>query len=204
MLVLPLRALAMYNTTLPAFIPSTISGAIHPMPRNIEIKARLTSLSDVESRTARLAQQGPRLILQEDFFFNIPQGRLKLRKFDAAHGELIYYEREDTLEPKESFYLRSATAEPDALVETLTAALGLRGVVRKQRTLYLVGQTRVHLDRVENLGDFLELEVVLEPDQNPEAGAQVAQALMHSLGIPPEALVRGAYIDLLEAQAAHG
>ena len=174
------------------------------MPRNIEIKARLTSLSDVASRAAPLAHQGPLLIHQEDFFFIIPHGRLKLRKFDAAHGELIYYERTDTIEPKESFYLRTATAEPDALVETLLAALGLRGVVRKQRTLYLVGQTRVHLDRVENLGDFIELEVVLEPDQTPEAGVQVAQALMHSLGIPPESLVRGAYIDLLEAQAARG
>ena len=173
------------------------------MPRNIEIKARLTSLAEIEARTALLAQQGPQLIHQEDFFFNVPHGRLKLRKFDDARGELIYYEREDTLEPKESFYLRTATAEPDALVEALRAALGLRGVVRKQRTLYLVGQTRVHLDRVEGLGDFLELEVVLEPDQTPEAGVQVAQALMHSLGIPPEGLVRGAYIDLLEAQTAH-
>ena len=173
------------------------------MPRNIEIKARLTNLAEIESCAAPLAQQGPLLIHQEDFFFNIPRGRLKLRKFDPTHGELIYYEREDTLEPKESFYLRTATAEPDALVETLRAALGLRGVVRKQRTLYLVGQTRVHLDRVEDLGDFLELEVVLEPAQTPESGIQVAQALMHSLGIPPEALVRGAYIDLLEAQAAH-
>ena len=172
------------------------------MPRNIEIKACLTSLAEVEAHTAPLAHQGPLLIIQEDFFFNIPHGRLKLRKFNAAHGELIYYEREDTLEPKESFYLRTATAEPDALVETLRAALGLRGVVRKQRTLYLVGQTRVHLDRVEDLGDFLELEVVLEPEQTPEAGAQVAQVLMQSLGIPPESLVRGAYIDLLEAQAA--
>jgi predicted adenylyl cyclase CyaB len=173
------------------------------MPRNIEIKARLTSLADIASRAAPLAHHGPVLIHQEDFFFTISHGRLKLRKFDAAHGELIYYEREDTLEPKESFYLRTATAEPDALVETLRAALGLRGVVRKQRTLYLVGQTRVHLDCVEGLGDFIELEVVLEPDQTPEAGVQVAQALMHLLGIPPEALVRGAYIDLLEAQAAN-
>jgi predicted adenylyl cyclase CyaB len=143
-------------------------------------------------------------ILQEDTFFNIPQGRLKLRKFDDTHGELIYYEREDTLEPKESFYLRTATTEPDALVETLGAALGLRGVVRKQRTLYLVGQTRVHLDRVEGLGDFLELEVVLEPEQSLESGVQVAHALMQALGISPDNLIPGAYIDLLEAQDTSG
>lgn len=170
------------------------------MPRNIEIKARVNSLAEVEQQTQPLAQHGPVLIAQEDIFFNVPQGRLKLRKFDATHGELIYYEREDTLEPKESFYLRSATAEPDALAETLKAALGLRGVVRKQRTLYLVGQTRVHLDRVEGLGDFVELEVVLGEGQSVEEGVQVAQALMQALGIRADGLITGAYIDLLEAQ----
>jgi adenylate cyclase len=170
------------------------------MPRNVEIKARVTELAPIEARASKLAQQGPRLILQEDIFFYVPQGRLKLRKFDATHGELIYYEREDTLEPKESFYLRSATAEPDGLTETLKAALGLRGVVRKQRTLYLVGQTRVHLDQVEGLGDFVELEVVLGVGQSVEEGVQVAQGLMQALGIPTDGLITGAYLDLLEAQ----
>mgnify|MGYP001123553715 CR=1 FL=1 len=174
------------------------------MPRNIEIKARVNSLEEIEVRAARLAQPEPVLIYQEDIFFNVPQGRLKLRKFDAAHGELIYYERQDTLEPKESFYLRSATTEPDELVETLSAALGLRGVVRKQRTLYLVGQTRVHLDRVEGLGNFVELEVVLAVDQKTQAGVQVAQELMQVLGISLDGLVPGAYIDLLEEREASG
>jgi predicted adenylyl cyclase CyaB len=174
------------------------------MPRNIEIKARIQNLAEIASRAVPLAQHDPVLILQEDFFFNVPHGRLKLRKFDAAHGELIYYEREDTLEPKESFYLRTATAEPDALVETLRAALGLRGVVRKQRSLYLIGQTRVHLDQVEGLGDFLELEVVLQPGQSLESGVQVAHDLMQALGVSPDTLVPGAYIDLLEAQETGG
>ena len=174
------------------------------MPRNVEIKARLTDLAALEARAAVLAGHGPVLIYQEDVFFNVPQGRLKLRKFDADRGELIYYERADTLEPKESFYLRSATAEPDALTATLQAALGLRGVVRKQRTLYLVGQTRVHLDQVEGLGAFMELEVVLDEGQTAEDGARVAQELMHRLGIEPDSLITGAYIDLLEAQAPGG
>lgn len=174
------------------------------MPRNIEIKARVGSLAEIEARAASLAQHDPLLIQQEDIFFDVSQGRLKLRKFDAAHGELIYYEREDTLEPKESFYLRSGTAEPDALTKTLEAALGLRGVVRKQRTLYLVGQTRVHLDTVEGLGCFVELEVVLAGGQTAEEGVQVAQGLMQALDIPVDGLVSGAYIDLLEAKSADG
>jgi predicted adenylyl cyclase CyaB len=174
------------------------------MPRNIEIKARVGSLAEIEARAVPLAQLGPVLIQQEDIFFNVPHGRLKLRRFDAMHGELIYYTREDTLEPKESFYLRSGTTEPDTLTETLGAALGVRGVVRKQRTLYLVGQTRVHLDAVEGLGAYVELEVVLEPGQKAEEGVQVAQELMQALCLPLDGLVSGAYIDLLEARAACG
>jgi predicted adenylyl cyclase CyaB len=174
------------------------------MPHNIEIKAYAHNLDDIAARAAPLAHQDPLLIHQEDFFFSVPKGRLKLRKFDATHGELIYYEREDTLAPKESFYLRTATTEPDALVGTLQVALGLRGVVRKQRTLYLIGQTRVHLDDVEGLGAFLELEVVLEEGQSLDAGVQVAQDLMQSLGVSPDSLIPGAYIDLLEAQTTGG
>jgi predicted adenylyl cyclase CyaB len=172
------------------------------MPRNVEIKARVTNLAEVEMRAKPLAQRGPHLIYQEDIFFNAPRGRLKLRKFDHEHGELIYYERPDTLEPKESHYLRTSTAQPDALVETLVGALGLRGVVRKERTLYLVGQTRVHLDQVEGLGTYVELEVVLETAQTFEEGAQLAQQLMDMLGIQSDDLVERAYIDLLEEQVA--
>ena len=172
------------------------------MPRNVEIKARCASLAVVEALAAPLAHAGPVLIQQEDIFFVVDRGRLKLRKFDATHGELIYYERSDTLEPKESQYLRTATVEPDALTEILKAVLGLRGIVRKQRTLYLVGQTRIHLDQVEGLGSFIELEVVLEPEQTMAQGVRIAHELMQTLGIRMQDLIKGAYIDLLEDGAS--
>ncbi|XP_077196688.1 uncharacterized protein LOC143838755 isoform X2 [Paroedura picta] len=85
----------------------------------------------------------------------------------------------------------------------LSQALGVRGVVKKERRVYQVGQTRVHLDRVEGLGDFMELEVVLEEHQSPQEGALVAQQLMAELGIDPEDLLPGAYLDLLGEEAAH-
>ena len=65
-----------------------------------------------------------------------------------------------------------------------------------------MGQTRIHLDRVEGLGDFLELEVVLEPGQTVETGVKVAKGLMQVLGVLFEGLISGAYIDLLEAQGS--
>ncbi|MCY1209149.1 hypothetical protein D9M72_207930 [compost metagenome] len=74
--------------------------------------------------------------------------------------------------------------------------------MRKQRRLFLVGRTRVHLDRVEGLGEFLELEVVLQEGEPAEAGVAEAHALMARLGVAERQLVQGAYVDLLRAQAA--
>ena len=83
----------------------------------------------------------------------------------------------------------------------LTRACGTLGRVRKRRILVLVGGTRVHLDSVEGLGDFLELEVVLRPGQTVAEGEAIARDLMAQLGVPEQALVSGAYLDLLRAAA---
>ena len=74
--------------------------------------------------------------------------------------------------------------------------------MRKLRTLYLAGRTRVHLDRVEALGDFLELEVVLAEDEGLEHGVAEAHALLARLGIPASDLIEGAYVDLLRSAQA--
>ncbi|KAK2519374.1 hypothetical protein Q9966_014000 [Columba livia] len=86
----------------------------------------------------------------------------------------------------------------------LGQALGVLGVVRKERLLFLVGQTRVHLDSVEGLGDFLELEVVLTEEQSVEDGERVACELMKELGVEEEDLISGAYLDLLLAKGELG
>ena len=168
------------------------------MNRNIEIKARVDDLAAVRERVVPLADEGPTVLEQEDTFFAVSRGRLKLRRFAAApEAELIYYERCDIPGPKESHYRVYRTREADSLVAVLSQACGLTGVVRKRRTLHLIGQTRVHLDEVEGLGDFVELEVVLRADEDERAGLAVVRKLMAELGIGPEQLVEKAYVDLL-------
>src|SRR3972149_5605825 len=135
------------------------------MPANIEIKARARNFPDLRRRAEELSQVPPSLIPQEDTFFNVPEGRLKLRQLGHDHGQLVFYRRTDASGPKRSDYLLADTSDPSALKAALTAALGVRGVVRKTRFLYMVGQTRIHLDEVEGLGEFMELEVVLHPGQ---------------------------------------
>jgi predicted adenylyl cyclase CyaB len=77
-------------------------------------------------------------------------------------------------------------------------AYGIRGVVKKNRYLYMVGQTRIHLDEVEGLGHFMELEVVMREGQSDAEGQAIAEDLMRRLGIREDALIEGAYMDLLE------
>ena len=86
---------------------------------------------------------------------------------------------------------------PDTLRDALGLAYGVIGRVRKQRLLFMAGRTRIHLDRVEGLGEFLELEVVLRDGESVEAGMAEAHELLASLQIAPHQLLSGAYLDLL-------
>lgn len=172
------------------------------MARNIEIKASVLDLSALRSRVAALADAGPAEIFQDDTFFRCDAGRLKLRAFSDDRGELIFYRRTDATGPSESFYLRTETSAPQELRECLALAYGQVGRVEKQRTVFLVGRTRLHLDRVKDLGDFLELEVVLDEGDSVDLGIAEANALMHKLDIAPQQLVDVAYVDLLTRNAS--
>lgn len=176
------------------------------MPANVEIKARIDSVDALLPRAVALADENdsPQLIHQDDTFFRVPHGRLKLRVFADGAGELIHYHRPDAQGPKLSDYLITAVADPDSLRDVLERACGVAGRVIKRRVLVLAGQTRIHLDRVQGLGDFLELEVVLREDQTEAEGTAIAQDVLAALGVPAEALVSGAYLDLLDDEAAPG
>jgi predicted adenylyl cyclase CyaB len=170
------------------------------MARNVEIKARIESIEAIAARAAALADRGPIEIPQDDTFFTCAGGRLKLRALSAHEGQLIFYRRPNQTGPKESFFIISPTSSPDTLREALSLAYGRAGRVCKHRTLYLVGRTRVHLDRVAGLGDFLELEVELAEGEPSASGVEEAHRLMASLGIAPAQLIEGAYVDLLAEQ----
>ena len=146
---------------------------------------------------AKIADGGPTEIFQDDTFFRCETGRLKLRTFSNGTGELIYYRRADQQGPKASFYVRSPTTAPDTLREALTLAHGQAGRVKKHRTIFLIGRTRIHLDIVEGLGHFLELEVVLADGEPSEAGVRLAHEIMEKCDVKPCQLIEDAYVDLL-------
>jgi adenylate cyclase class IV len=171
------------------------------MARNVEIKARIVSVEALLPLALACADSAPELIAQDDTFFTCATGRLKLRVFERGRGELIAYARADASGPKTSDYAIAPIDDPDALRATLSRALGVSGRVIKKRTLLMAGRTRLHLDRVEGLGDFLELEVVLREGESADDGVAVAHALLARLRIATSQLVAGAYVDLLRAAA---
>jgi len=167
------------------------------LARNVEIKARIENLSALLERATAVSDSDPVEISQDDTFFSCANGRLKLRELSPSHGQLIFYQRADARGPKESNYFISNTSEPASLRQTLALSLGVSGRVRKRRRLFLVGNIRVHLDHVEGLGHFVELEVVLTEGESIEAGRVAAHNLMKQLGISEESLLDGAYVDML-------
>lgn len=172
------------------------------MPSNIEIKARVADPARKRELAARLAGTAPTTLRQEDTFFPCTQGRLKLRQLSEGHGELIAYQRADVSGTKQSDYVLARTDAPAELRAVLASALGAGTVVTKTRLLYLVGQTRVHLDEVAGLGSFLELEVVLADGQSPEEGHRIARELMAALEVDDADLIDRAYADLLARAGA--
>jgi len=170
------------------------------MAANIEIKARVDDFETLKARAKSISDKPLEVIPQEDTFFNTEKGRLKLRLLAPDLGYLIYYERPDQDGPKRSDYHLAKTNDPEDLKTALSLALGVRGVVKKTRYLYMVGQTRIHVDDVEGLGHFMELEVVMREDQEDAEGQAIAEDLMRRLGVREDALVEGAYMDLLESQ----
>jgi predicted adenylyl cyclase CyaB len=169
------------------------------LARNVEIKARIAGIEALMPRARALADGDVQRLVQDDTFFRVPHGRLKLREFGDGSAELIHYQRPDTGGARLSEYVRTPVPSPASMRDALERALGAIGRVRKQRLLLMVGATRIHLDQVRDLGEFIELEVVLRDDQSEADGVRIAERLMHELGLSAAPRIAGAYLDLLAA-----
>lgn len=194
------------------------------MAQNIEIKARATNFASQLKLAEQISDKALEILVQRDTFFKVADGRLKLREFhddspdtvsntrEAKAAQLIFYRRIDTSGPKLSEYHITETDDAMGLKSVLQKAYGIRQVVNKVRSLYMVGRTRLHFDAVENLGDFIELEVVLgehdsvqcgeAPSETRARARAEAEVLMQQLNIQASDLIDVAYVDLLEKQAA--
>lgn len=170
------------------------------MAENIEIKARIADCADTEALLQRLCGPAAARLSQQDTYYHCKRARLKIREM-PDRAELIYYTRSNQSGPKVSRYFRKELPFPAVAKRLLRVFFGLRGVVKKERALFFSGRTRIHLDAVQGLGNFLELEVVLRKAESHASGEAEARVLMEQLRLSPDALVSCSYIELLEARA---
>ncbi len=172
-----------------------------PPRRNVELKARDPEPERSLERARALGAEDRGELRQRDTYFAAPRGRLKLREQDPGGAELIAYERDDAAAARESRYRIAPVEDAAALREALDAALGTVVVVDKRRRLLLWKGVRIHLDRVEGLGDFVELEGVAgEGSDLAGEGARV-ERLRSELQIADDAIEATGYADLLRDAA---
>jgi homotetrameric cytidine deaminase len=165
--------------------------------RNVELKSRDPDPARTLELALALGAGDEGEIVQRDTYFGGSRARVKLREQTPGDDELISYRRPDGDEARVSEYLRVAVPDADALREALDAAYGTRVVVAKRRRLLLWENVRIHLDDVEGLGSYMELEALApeESDLGP-ARERVAQ-LRSALEIDDANLVASSYSDLL-------
>jgi homotetrameric cytidine deaminase len=165
---------------------------------NVELKARDANPDATAARCQALGAVDHGELRQRDTYFAGRHGRLKLREEDETAAELIAYRRPDAAEPEESAFIRAPAAEPALLREALDAALGETVVVTKRRRLFVWEHVRIHLDDVEGLGTFVELEAMVGPGLSTrEEAAEKVERLRSELEISDDALVAAGYSDLL-------
>jgi homotetrameric cytidine deaminase len=165
--------------------------------RNIEFKARDPQPARTLELALGLGAEDRGEIAQTDTYFARARGRLKLREQEPGGAEVIQYRRADTPGARESEYRRVPAADAPALRDALDAALGTLVVVEKRRRLLLHDDVRIHIDEVEGLGSFVELEAVAPPDSDLSAERDKVGGLRAQLEIGDDALVAQSYSDLL-------
>ena len=165
------------------------------MPKNLEIKARMEDLRKARQIAERLPARFTGTLKQTDTYFNVKHGRLKLREIYQQHAELIYYHRiEDKNERVSDFQIYSCE-QPHKLKAMLEQAVGILAVVKKRRDLFMYKKTRIHLDVVDTLGTFLELETPF--DVRVEKAQKMINYLIRQFELQKNDYISHSYLDLI-------
>ena len=172
--------------------------------RNLEIKAIDPDPAATLRAALELGAQDEGRLHQRDTYFHAVQGRLKLREAPPEPAKLISYARAELAGPKVSLYRVVQVADHAALGEALSESLGVQVVVEKARRRLRWRNVRIHLDHVEGLGDFVELEAVAASPGGLEVERDRVEDLRATLRIADERLVAHGYADLLVRRGMSG
>lgn len=172
------------------------------MAENIEFKAKIEDYPSVYKSVCQLTKATPTILMQEDIFYKTRFGRLKLRSICNTEHELIFYRRPDKAGPKCSKYIRIRVNNQPFVDSILARIFGRLVVIKKQRDLFLRNNVRFHLDSVDGLGAFLEIEYILSPSESYEIALDFVNKLIYKLQIPKKSLVDCSYAELMLSKFA--
>ena len=172
-----------------------------PMKANVELKARIDDREAAIEVANRLGAAEVGEERQEDTYFSLGRYRLKLRESSSGENWLIGYSRPDGPDARKSQYRLTKVTDPAATRSMMAKQWGVKVVVKKWRRLFLwEGRVRIHIDQVETLGDFLEFEAVLAPDDGYDECAALLDIarLRHDFGIEDRDLIATSYSTLIK------
>ncbi len=169
--------------------------------RNLEAKFPLTDFAAARAQLDALGFVEQGALLQRDTFFRIPHGKLKLRE-QPDGAWLIHYQRGHHGAFELSNYTIVEVANSPELRAILSAALGVRVEVSKQRLLLLRRNVRVHLDEVSSLGRFGEIELILGSGDDPNMHDAILHEILRALEVAPSTLLEKSYFEMLDTDGA--
>ncbi len=164
----------------------------------VELKARVDDLTHIRNKLMHDGAEKIGVFHQKDTYYNVPKGRLKLRKVEGRIGaELIYYERENVAGPKRSSVLILSIPQPEHFKQILERIMEVNAIVDKVREIYFYDGVQVHLDIVKDLGTFVEFERTTSQDKEKQKNdLRKLETLRERLGINPQSLQRLSYSEL--------
>jgi predicted adenylyl cyclase CyaB len=167
------------------------------MPRNIEVKVRLADPAPVRAAVLATGARSTGVELQTDRYYELAGGtRVKLRTRPGRAAELIRYDRPEIAGVRASNYDVTPVRD-EAARQCLVPHEEPVAVVRKRREVLLLGNVRIHLDEVERLGTFLELEAVVDRQHDDAACHRQVEALLDAFGLTNHEPIRASYGELI-------
>jgi predicted adenylyl cyclase CyaB len=165
--------------------------------RNVELKARDPSPARSRRICLELGAEECETLWQRDTYFTVSTGRLKLREEQPGGAHVIQYDRDTRRQARESRYRIAPVRDAAAVLSVLQACLGMRVTVTKSRRLFIWEDVRIHLDDVEQLGNFIEFEAVAPEDSDLVREHRRVARLREAFGLADELLVPRGYADEL-------
>lgn len=166
------------------------------MAINIEFKAKVTHHHLLATLAAEMGAEKKATLLQHDTYFKVNNGRKKIRHIAGSHNELITYFRADARGARESRYFVKRLIFPVITKFILMIKHGILAEVKKERELWIWKSVRIHLDRVEGLGEFVELEAVVDIAGSMEEAELQCRKTMDNLRITEDNMISSSYCDM--------